>query len=280
MEVSPLSTSIEADGVNHVELGVIVLAPSIQLRYRNQQAIELCEEINRYENVKAAIGVLPEAVTSLADEIRRLLRTRTESKDWEQIQIRRVAGSPDHPVLLCGFGLIDADLSKSRIVIVLQETNPAFWHKRILDRSKEKFQLTTRETDILQHLLKGWTNKEIAFALRMSEQTVKEHIKHLLAKTGITTRTGIVMKAVLCGLECETRVFPSEHREFPRVPSSPPQLDSQPFNPRIEDLSQNRRPRDSEKPQALPRNGNGIDATTSSNQIFSTSAVPLWYQET
>lgn len=266
MELPHLSTSIEADGTNHAELGVIVLAPSLQLRYRNQQARELCEEINRYENLKAASGVLPGAVTSLADEIRTLLRTRTESKDWEQIQIRRVAGNPDYPVLLCGFGLIDVDLWRSRIVIVLQETSPAFWHRRILDRSKHKFQLTTRETDILQQLLKGWTNKEIATALRMSEQTVKAHIKNLLAKAGITTRTGIVMKAVLCGLEYEPRVFPSEFSGLACI-SSPPQLASQPHNPHFEALCQNRRPRDSAKIRAFPRNG--MDPITSSSQITS-----------
>lgn len=250
MEVSRLSGSIETDTTNHAALGVLVLAPSIQLRYRNHHARELCEQINQYENVKAASGVLPTSVTSLADEIRRLLRTRTESKDWEQIQLRRVAGNPDRPVLLCGFGLIDTDLLNSRIVIVLQETSPAFWHKRILDRSKEKFQLTMRETQILQHLLKGWTNKQIASALRMSEQTVKEHIKHLLTKTGITTRTGIVMKAVLCGLNYETRFFPSDCSHFDSG-APPARADSPPYNQHRQKPSRNPRPSDFEKVPAI-----------------------------
>lgn len=277
MNASRLSTSIEANGVNRIELGVIVLAPSIQLRYRNQQARVLCEQINQYENVKTASGVLPAAVTSLADEIRRLLRTRTESKDWEQIQLRRVVGNPDRPVQLCGFGLIDADLAKSRIVIVLQETSPAYWHKRILDRSKEKFQLTMREADILQQLLKGWTNKEIATALQLSEQTVKEHIKHLLAKTGINTRTGIVMKAVLCGLQYETSVWPSESSEFGCV-SSPSQIVSRPHSPHNEEPSRNGRPRGSENIPLLARDGN--DPIHSLSQVSSTRPMPLWYQET
>jgi len=266
MDLSQLSPSIEADGTNHAELGVIVLAPSIQLLYRNQQARELCEEINQYDNVKTASGVLPAAVTSLAFEIRRLLRIRPESKDWEQIQLRRVAGDPDRPVLLCGFGLIDADLWKSRIFILMQETSSAYWHRRILDRSKEKFQLTTRETDILQHLLKGWTNKEIATALRMSEQTVKEHIKHLLAKTGITTRTGIVMKAVLCGLQYETRMFPSDSSEY-ACASSSSQVDSQLYNLHLDEPRQNRRVRDSKKIPSLARDE--MDLVSSSTHLAS-----------
>lgn len=265
--VSPcVSACIEADGSTHAELGMIVLAPSIQLHYRNQQARELCEQINRYDNMKSANGVLPAAVTNLANEIRRLLRIRTEMKDWEQIQLRRVAGNPDRPILLCGFGLIDANLGKSRIVIVLRETSPAYWHKRILDRSKEKFQLTRRETDLLQQLLKGWTNKEIATAVQISEQTVKEHIKHILAKTGSTTRTGIVMQAVLCGLQSETSMVPSDSLGYACV-SSPPQSDSQPYNSRFEEPCQNRRSRAPEKIPVLPRNE--LDQVGSASHIAS-----------
>ena len=277
MVSSCLTNSTEVDGTTHAELGVIVLASSIQLRYRNQHARELCEQINQYENEKTASGVLPAAVMSLADEIRMLLRIRTEMKDWEQIQIRRVVGNPDCPILLCGFGLIDADLGKSRIVIVLQETSPAYWHKRILDRSKEKFQITPREIDVLQYLLKGWPNKEIATALRISEQTVKEHIKHLLTKTGSTTRTGIVMQAVQCGLQYENRVFPLDSSGFTHL-SSPPQSNSQPYNSGFEEPCQNRRLRISEKIPVLPRKG--MDPINSSNQISSASPMPLWNQET
>jgi DNA-binding CsgD family transcriptional regulator len=270
MEAFPLSS--EADGMSHAETGIIVLTPSLQLRYRNQQARVLCEQINQCGNVKTASGVLPLAVTSLAEEIRKLLRIRTESKDWERIEFRRLAGSPYSPVLLCGFGLIDADLSKSTIAIVLQEASPTFSPKRILDQSKEKFHLTLREADILQHLLKGWTNKEIATALRITEQTVKEHITHLLAKTGITTRTGLVMKAVLCGLQGESAVLPSDTPEFASVFSSW-QLGSQLHNRHFEGASQKWKPGDSENIPALDRNG--TDLISVSNHNSRTKPIPV-----
>lgn len=191
-------------------LGVLIFTASSQLCYRNRRAIELCKQITQYESTKTVSDILPLAVTNLADEIHRLLQIKTESKDWEQFQIRCVAGNPNHPVLLCGFGVAEADMAQPRIVIVMQVDSSAFWHRRALDRSRETFQLTWSEANILQHLLKGWTNKEIANALRVSEQTVKEHIKHLAAKTGSTTRTGVVMQAVLFGMHPETSEFPSE----------------------------------------------------------------------
>jgi DNA-binding NarL/FixJ family response regulator len=62
-----------------------------------------------------------------------------------------------------------------------------------MEQAKELFRLTDREVSVVQHLLKGWTNKEIANALTVTEQTVKEHIKHIMAKTKTSTRTGILV---------------------------------------------------------------------------------------
>ena len=211
--------------------GVLIFTSSLRLFYKNQRATELCEQITRYESTKKMNGILPLAVTNLADEIHRLLRVRTESKDWEQFQVRRVSGSPNHPVLLCGFGVVETDMAQSKIVIVMQLTGSVFWHTRVLGQSKEKFQLTWREAHILQHLLKGWTNKEIGNTLSISEQTVKEHVKHLFVKMCVTTRTGIVMKAVLCGVEYETQPIPSNSMEpvvlsFPVTRSLPMQANT------------------------------------------------------
>ena len=60
------------------------------------------------------------------------------------------------------------------------------------DQAERKFQLTNREQSVIEHLAKGWTNKEIANALQITEETVKEHIKHIMQKTNSTTRTGIL----------------------------------------------------------------------------------------
>ena len=46
----------------------------------------------------------------------------------------------------------------------------------------------------MQYLAKGWTNKEIASALQLALPTVKEHIRHIMAKTNTTTRTGILVR--------------------------------------------------------------------------------------
>jgi DNA-binding NarL/FixJ family response regulator len=56
--------------------------------------------------------------------------------------------------------------------------------------------LTQRESEVLQHLSNGSTNKEIAIALQISYETVKEHVQHVLRKIGVSDRTQAAVWAV------------------------------------------------------------------------------------
>lgn len=60
--------------------------------------------------------------------------------------------------------------------------------------------LTKRENEVLKQLAFGLTNKEIAQALGISYETVKEHVQHILRKIGVTDRTQAAVWAVRKGL--------------------------------------------------------------------------------
>ena len=56
--------------------------------------------------------------------------------------------------------------------------------------------LTQRESGVLRQLARGLTNKQIADALHISYETVKEHVQHILRKIGVTDRTQAAVWAV------------------------------------------------------------------------------------
>ncbi len=56
--------------------------------------------------------------------------------------------------------------------------------------------LTQRESEVLRQLAYGLTNKEIAQALSISYETVKEHVQHILRKIGVSDRTQAAVWAV------------------------------------------------------------------------------------
>ena len=60
--------------------------------------------------------------------------------------------------------------------------------------------LSDREMEVLQLLSEGKTNKELAKALWISEQTVKTHLAHIFGKLGTSDRTETVARALRNGL--------------------------------------------------------------------------------
>ena len=189
----------ESLAFRHAGPGIMLLTASMRLLYKDRRAGELCQQIIRCQDGKTANGLLPPAIACLVYQIRNILTVRPDPKDWEQIQLGRVVDTLHSSLLLCGTPLIDETTAETRILIVISEVGIGAWQDNVIVQATEKFQLTAREATVVQHLLKGWTNREIAIEMGLSEHTVKRHCKHLSEKTSTTTRTGIAMKIIHSG---------------------------------------------------------------------------------
>lgn len=71
--------------------------------------------------------------------------------------------------------------------------------ERLTERAQRE-QLTEREREVLEFLIKGRSNKEIASSLFISEDTVKSHLKTLFAKLRVRDRTGAAVEAIRHGI--------------------------------------------------------------------------------
>jgi two-component system response regulator DegU len=60
--------------------------------------------------------------------------------------------------------------------------------------------VTPREREILTYMAQGYLNKQIAFTLKISEQTVKNHVTSILRKLNANARTQAVVEAIRQGL--------------------------------------------------------------------------------
>jgi len=76
---------------------------------------------------------------------------------------------------------------------------PAVIAERLAERMSGSA-LTERELEVLELIVKGQSNKEIAKSLTISEATVKSHINSLLSKLGVTDRTQAATTALQRGL--------------------------------------------------------------------------------
>lgn len=60
--------------------------------------------------------------------------------------------------------------------------------------------LSAREVQVLQLIVRGLANKQIAYTLTIAEHTVKNHVKNILSKLGVQDRTQAATAAIQRGI--------------------------------------------------------------------------------
>ena len=94
---------------------------------------------------------------------------------------------------------VDELLSTIRVVHSGRTRIPAAIAEKLAERVSGQ-ELTPRELAVLQRIVAGRANKEIATDLHISETTVKSHINSLLSKLGVADRTHAATLALQRGL--------------------------------------------------------------------------------
>ena len=95
--------------------------------------------------------------------------------------------------------IIAAIYAASAGLVVIPAEDSAFMAPHVpLEQIAEP--LTPRETDVLEMVAEGLSNKVIAYRLGISEHTAKFHVNSILAKLNAGTRTEAVMRGIRLGL--------------------------------------------------------------------------------
>ena len=132
---------------------------------------------------------------------------RKQDKNARILMLSALSGDEDiHQALeagVAGYVLKDATEEKLipaiRAVAAGQRWIPPDVAKRLSSRKLFE-ELTARELQVLNKLIKGVTNKQIADALNISENTVKGFLKNILAKLHVSDRTEAVSVAIQRGI--------------------------------------------------------------------------------
>lgn len=186
------SDAVQLIASQRAQSGLLVFTPLMELMHINDQAMVLAAQLTKTRTGHAASGILPHEIVKFCEEIVGRLSTRGEAKEWEHFELRRMVGLPTYPMLLRGFGLPDNSPSQARIMILMERISLRGNFR--IEPTISRYNLTKREEQVLHQLAKGLTNKEIANDLEITENTVKEHIKRLMQKMNVTTRTGLLSR--------------------------------------------------------------------------------------
>jgi DNA-binding NarL/FixJ family response regulator len=102
-------------------------------------------------------------------------------------------------------GYVSKDISDSELIETVEIISSGRNHMspRIASKLAERMNkstLTQREMEVLVLIVKGKSNKEIADALKVSEEGIKYHVKGILGKLGVSDRTQAATAALLRGI--------------------------------------------------------------------------------
>ncbi len=117
--------------------------------------------------------------------------------DWDE-DIHRAIQSGAKSYLLKDMAVEDI-AGTIRSVFEGEEVLPRQVAERLEERSQRQ-PLTERERDVLESLVKGRSNKEIAQSLSVSDETVKSHLKTLFQKLSVRDRTEAAIAAIRHGI--------------------------------------------------------------------------------
>ena len=103
------------------------------------------------------------------------------------------------------FGYICKDVSADELVKAIRVVNAGRKYipseiTNILSEHLGQEELTPAERKILDKIVKGQSNKEIAYNLEISENTVKTHVKNIFDKLDVSDRTSAATLAIKRGL--------------------------------------------------------------------------------
>ncbi len=84
---------------------------------------------------------------------------------------------------------VDTSIANQLLVNLVQGTPPQ-------QTTKDASQLTVREKEVLQLIVNGLSNKEIAFRLHITLRTVKAHVSSILMKLNVSDRTQAAVLAI------------------------------------------------------------------------------------
>ena len=115
------------------------------------------------------------------------------SRDAEDLQFVKLFKSGNRRYTCRVFSLECNDRSRSRSWTALLLERYSSSVASLSDLS-QRFDLTTREREVVEFLLQGMTSKEIANRMHISPNTVKAFLRLVMVKMDCSTRSGIVGK--------------------------------------------------------------------------------------
>lgn len=161
--------------------GLILLDDSLAVTATTGAAERWLREVDGHED----IGVLPSAVYAVAARLRAVEQSGSSVPDvLPRSRLRTRTGR----WIIAHAARLTDPIRGNAIAVILEPAQPA----EIAPMIVRAYNLTERERDVVQQVIRGLSTNEIADLLSISANTVQDHLKVIFEKVGVHSRRELV----------------------------------------------------------------------------------------
>jgi DNA-binding NarL/FixJ family response regulator len=171
--------------------GVLIIDCSDTLVHSNSEALSMIPALGHSSPTESRELCLPPEITSLCQ---RLKSSAPPAKAVHgNLPSQRKSDTAGSPLGLRAFFISNPGVTgaESHSIMVLIE-NVVEKHEVDLEKAKKEYGLSRREGEVLRHICRGLPNREIAKAMFICEYTVKDHIKKIMKRMKVRSRSEVV----------------------------------------------------------------------------------------
>lgn len=181
--------------------GVLILDDHKKPVYLNPIALDILRGLNLNGSGPSSLQIskkadtisIPKEIFDLYDDLKKSYHLSGNTQVDKLPSLITLIPSQKQSYCCRGFFLDDPIPSSKKTPHIMVLIEKVSEHRQFnLKEFKERYGLTERQMDILKLLVNGSSNKEIADALCVTEDTVKGHLKHVMRRLAVNTRTEIL----------------------------------------------------------------------------------------
>lgn len=164
--------------------GVLILSDDMSPVAMSGEAEHWLAQLTEAEH--RATHAVPFPVRSVVTMLQAIERGLLPARSTPKVRVRTRSGT----WLLLHASRLRNSESPHQISVIFETAQPA----EIAPLVMQAYQLTRREAEISQCILRGWSTTEIAAKLHISSNTVQDHLKAIFEKVGVSSRGGLAAR--------------------------------------------------------------------------------------
>lgn len=166
--------------------GILIFDMNNRLSYANEEASQILPSLQE-KTTRTKKAHIPEEIITICDQLKRnLVDTKMAGISCSIIETHSGFSCSLRAFFLKG----NVDDNPTHIMVLIEQI--AEKREADFEKANKNYHLSKREAEVLRMLCKGYANKGIAEKLFISEYTVKDHIKQIMEKMGVKSRSEII----------------------------------------------------------------------------------------